>query len=75
MHGDIKSSNILLSRDYEPYLSDYGMTPLLNPATVAVSRFASYRAIEVTDIRKVSVQSDVYSFGVVRMSNPKLNPT
>lgn len=67
-HGNIKSSNILLNRDYEPYLCDYGLTSLLNPARVSASRFDGYRATEVTDIRKVSMQSDVYSFGVVSNS-------
>ena len=71
-HGNIKSSNILLNRDYEPYLSDYGLICLLNPASVGASRFVGYRAVEVTDIRKITMQSDVYSFGVVsiRTENP-----
>ncbi|KAG0604524.1 hypothetical protein M758_10G178000 [Ceratodon purpureus] len=66
-HGNIKSSNILLNRDYEPYLSDYGLICLLNPASVGASRFVGYRAVEVTDIRKITMQSDVYSFGVLML--------
>jgi hypothetical protein len=71
-HGNIKSSNILLTRDYEPFLSDYGLIRLLNPASVGASRFVGYRAVEVTDIRKISMQSDVYSFGVVSICTETL---
>ena len=64
-HGNVKSSNVLLNRDYEPYLSDYGMTNLLKVG--GASRLGGYRAPEVTDLCKPSMQSDVYSFGVVRI--------
>lgn len=66
-HGDIKSSNILLNRDYEPFVADHGLVHLLNPGSVGPSRFVGYRAPEVTDIRKITMQSDVYSFGVMML--------
>ncbi|KAE8688836.1 putative inactive receptor kinase [Hibiscus syriacus] len=63
-HGNIKSSNVLLSQDHEGCISDLGLTPLMNvPATP--SRTAGYRAPEVIETRKHTHKSDVYSFGVL----------
>ncbi|CAK7323477.1 unnamed protein product [Dovyalis caffra] len=63
-HGNIKSSNVLLSQDRDGCISDFGLTPLMNvPATS--SRTAGYRAPEVIETRKHTHKSDVYSFGVV----------
>lgn len=64
-HGDIKSANILLNREYEPCVADHGLVHLLNPVSVSPSRFIGYQAPEVTDIRKFTMQSDVYGFGVL----------
>lgn len=63
-HGNIKSSNILLTRSYGPRLSDFGLDHLVGPTTTP-NRVAGYRAPEVTDPRKVSQKADVYSFGVL----------
>ncbi|KAF7816576.1 putative inactive receptor kinase [Senna tora] len=63
-HGNIKSSNILITQDLDACISDVGLTPLMNnPATM--SRSNGYRAPEVSDNRKTSQKSDVYSYGVV----------
>lgn len=63
-HGNIKSSNILLTRSYEARVSDFGLAQLaISPS--APTRVAGYRAPEVTDSRKVSQKADVYSFGVL----------
>ncbi|KAL3630202.1 hypothetical protein CASFOL_023186 [Castilleja foliolosa] len=63
-HGNIKSSNILLTKSYEVRVSDFGLAQLAGPATTP-NRIAGYRAPEVTDPRKVSQKADVYSFGVL----------
>ncbi|KAK8923498.1 putative inactive receptor kinase [Platanthera zijinensis] len=63
-HGDIKSSNVLLTKSYEARVSDHGLAALVGPST-APSRIAGYRAPEVTDIHRVSQKADVYSFGVL----------
>ncbi|KAK9272405.1 hypothetical protein L1049_002777 [Liquidambar formosana] len=63
-HGNIKSSNILLTRSYEAHVSDFGLSQLVGP-TSTPNRIAGYRAPEVTDARKVSQKADVYSFGVL----------
>ncbi|XP_075669574.1 putative inactive receptor kinase At5g58300 isoform X1 [Castanea sativa] len=63
-HGNIKSSNVLLTTDLDGCISDVGLTPLMNfPATL--SRTTGYRAPEVAETRKITQKSDVYSFGVV----------
>lgn len=63
-HGNIKSSNILLTQSYEARVSDFGLAHLVGPSSTP-NRVAGYRAPEVTDPRKVSQKADVYSFGVL----------
>ncbi|XP_073141328.1 probable inactive receptor kinase At5g16590 [Henckelia pumila] len=63
-HGNIKSSNILLTTSYEARVSDFCLAQLAGPTTTP-NRVAGYRAPEVTDPRKVSQKADVYSFGVL----------
>ncbi|EPS69043.1 hypothetical protein M569_05720, partial [Genlisea aurea] len=63
-HGNIKSSNILLTKSYEARVSDFGLAQLATPTT-GTARVAGYRAPEVTDPQKVSQNADVYSFGVL----------
>jgi len=64
VHANIKSSNILLTKDLEACISDFGLAQLLTP-TSAASRIVGYRAPEVTEARKITQKSDVYSFGVL----------
>ncbi|KAJ8480096.1 hypothetical protein OPV22_023823 [Ensete ventricosum] len=63
-HGNIKSSNILLTKSYQARVSDHGLALVVGSAS-ATTRVAGYRAPEVTDPRKVSQKADVYSFGVL----------
>ncbi|KAM7275753.1 hypothetical protein ACFE04_017619 [Oxalis oulophora] len=62
VHGNIKSSNVLLTRDLEGCISDVGLAPLM---TFPISRAIGYRAPEVIDARKITQKSDVYSYGVL----------
>lgn len=64
VHGNIKSSNVLLRPDHNACVSDFGLNPLFGTATPP-NRVAGYRAPEVVETRKVTLQSDVYSFGVL----------
>lgn len=64
VHGDIKSSNILLTDDLEPCLSDTCLVTLFNLPTYT-PRTIGYNAPEVIETKRVSQRSDVYSFGVV----------
>ncbi|CAJ1952106.1 unnamed protein product [Sphenostylis stenocarpa] len=63
-HGNIKSSNILLTKSYDARVSDFGLAYLVGPSSTP-NRVAGYRAPEVTDPRRVSQKADVYSFGVL----------
>lgn len=63
-HGNIKSSNVLLSKNYDASISDFGLAPLFG-SSPAASRIVGYRAPEVLETRRVTQKSDVYSFGVL----------
>lgn len=70
IHRDVKSSNILLSSNLEPQLTDFGLAKWV-PATCTqitcsdvVGTFG-YLAPEYFMFGKVSEKTDVYSFGVV----------
>ncbi|OVA06529.1 Protein kinase domain [Macleaya cordata] len=64
VHGNIKSSNILLRSDLDACISDFGLNPLFGTSTPP-NRVAGYRVPEVVETRKVTFKSDVYSFGVL----------
>ncbi|KAM3390595.1 hypothetical protein ACQJBY_012285 [Aegilops geniculata] len=59
-HGNIKSSNILLTGTHDACVSENGLMTL-----GMYSNASGYRAPEVTDNRLVSQKADVYSFGIL----------
>ncbi|KAG9135722.1 hypothetical protein Leryth_002449 [Lithospermum erythrorhizon] len=63
-HGNIKSSNVLLTDSYEARVSDFGLAQVVAPSSTP-NRVAGYRAPEVTDPSRVSQKADVYSFGML----------
>ncbi|KAK3444774.1 hypothetical protein EUGRSUZ_A00785 [Eucalyptus grandis] len=64
IHGNIKSSNVLLTQDLQGCISEFGLTPLIRTPAVP-PRSAGYRAPEVMKTRKPTQKSDIYSFGVL----------
>ncbi|KAJ1271377.1 hypothetical protein BS78_06G123900 [Paspalum vaginatum] len=65
-HGNVRSSNILLSRSVDARVADHGLAHLVGPAGAPTTRVAGYRAPEVVaDPRRGSQKGDVYSFGVL----------
>ncbi|KAL3531591.1 hypothetical protein ACH5RR_005112 [Cinchona calisaya] len=62
-HGNIKSSNVLLTRDLSGCISDFGATSHLVGGFS--TRNTGCRAPELSETRKYTHKSDVYSFGVV----------
>ncbi|MCO5580953.1 hypothetical protein L7F22_034827 [Adiantum nelumboides] len=64
VHGNIKSSNVLLRKKYASCVSDYGMVELVSASPVA-NRVMGYRAPEAVDLKRSNVKGDVYSFGVL----------
>ncbi|KAK4479171.1 hypothetical protein RD792_014682 [Penstemon davidsonii] len=66
VHGNIKSSNILLKQEnLDACISDFGLNPLFSNTTFTNHRIMGYRAPEVLEARKVTFKSDVYGFGVL----------
>ncbi|CAI9766554.1 unnamed protein product [Fraxinus pennsylvanica] len=66
VHGNIKSSNIILRLDNrDACVSDFGLNQLFSSSTPPNHRVMGYRAPEVLETRKVTFKSDVYSFGVL----------
>ncbi|MED6156095.1 Pollen receptor-like kinase 3 [Stylosanthes scabra] len=63
-HGNLKSSNILLSNEYEALLSDFGFHSLMNPKYAAQTLFA-YKTPDYTEYQQVSQKTDVYCLGII----------
>ncbi|KAI5010314.1 hypothetical protein ZWY2020_012451 [Hordeum vulgare] len=60
-HGNIKSSNILLTGTHDACVSEHGLITLLD----MYSKASGYRAPELTSNKQVSQKADVYSFGIL----------
>lgn len=63
-HGNLKSSNILLSSSYEPLLTDYGLHALISN-TQSAQALVAYNSPEAVMYQQVSPKSDVYCLGIV----------
>ncbi|CAO2823134.1 unnamed protein product [Amaranthus hypochondriacus] len=63
-HGNLKASNIFLSNNFEPLLSDYGFFKMVSPTQAAQGMF-SYKAPETVENQQVSSKGDVFCLGIV----------
>ncbi|CAN6469489.1 unnamed protein product [Victoria cruziana] len=63
-HGNIKSSNVLLTPHLTASVSDSGLASLMH-APMPPSRMPGYRAPELVETRKITQKTDVYAFGVL----------
>ncbi|XVE70279.1 hypothetical protein DITRI_Ditri10aG0059600 [Diplodiscus trichospermus] len=73
IHGDIKSTNILLDVNYQPKIADFGIAKVWqarggkdSTATVIAGTYG-YLAPDYAYSKKATTKCDVYSFGVVLM--------
>lgn len=63
-HGNLKSSNILLSENFEPLLTDYALHPLISNAQSVQALFA-YKSPEAVLYQQLYPKSDVFCLGIV----------
>lgn len=64
VHGDLKSSMVLLDENYNPMIANVGLSQLM-PATPR--RFRNNSAPEFTESVNASAEIDVYSLGIIML--------
>ncbi|XP_039166586.1 wall-associated receptor kinase-like 3 [Eucalyptus grandis] len=70
IHGNIKSTNILLDQNYSVKIYDFGTSVLISPehshlVATEIEGTLGYIDPEYLTTGKLTIESDVYSFGVV----------
>ncbi|KAL8487528.1 hypothetical protein ACS0TY_024001 [Phlomoides rotata] len=67
VHGNLKSSNVLLGSDFEACLTDYCLEAITSPSSDENAESNAYKAPETLKFNHgdVTSKSDVYSFGVL----------
>lgn len=63
-HGHLKSSNVLLTKNYEPLLTDYGLVPVTNPEQ-ARDVMMAYKSPEHKQLGRITKKTDIWCLGVL----------
>ncbi|XAR74016.1 Non-specific serine/threonine protein kinase [Bertholletia excelsa] len=66
VHGNLKSSNVLLGSDFEACLTDYCLTVLADPSCTSDPDSEGYKAPEIRNSScQATPKADVYAFGIL----------
>jgi serine/threonine protein kinase len=63
-HGNLKSSNVLLTETFEPILTDYGLVPVTNQE-MAKDIMVIYKSPEYLQQGRITKKSDVWCLGIL----------
>ncbi|KAK7318044.1 hypothetical protein RJT34_02741 [Clitoria ternatea] len=63
-HGNLKSSNVLLTATFEPLLTDYGLVPVINQE-LAHDMMVIYKSPEYLQHGRITKKTDIWCLGIL----------